>query len=40
MKPTSQAPNELRAETALGRAWQLVTSFFSLAARSLPAAGV
>lgn len=40
MKPTSQTPNTARAETNLGRAWQLLLSFFSLAARSLPAAGV
>ena len=40
MKPNSQSPNKLRADTGLGRAWRLVTSFFSLAARSLPAAGV
>ena len=40
MTTNSQSPNELRANTGLGRAWQLVTSFFALAARSLPAAGV
>jgi hypothetical protein len=39
MPTTSQSPQK-RAETSLGRAWQMVTSFFSLAARSLPAAGV
>lgn len=40
MKSTSQAPNKFFAVSGLGRAWKLVTSFFSLAARSLPAAGV
>ncbi|MDB5653894.1 MAG: hypothetical protein JWQ94_1507 [Tardiphaga sp.] len=29
-----------RTTTGLARAWQLVASFFSLAARSLPSAGV
>jgi hypothetical protein len=29
-----------RAEAGIVRAWRLVTSFFSLAARSLPGAGV
>jgi hypothetical protein len=40
MTTSSQAPDKPRAESGLGRAWRLVTSFFSLAARSLPAAGV
>ena len=39
MTPISQDP-PARAATGIGRAWRLVTSFFSLAARSLPAAGV
>jgi hypothetical protein len=39
MTTNSQYP-DTRARTSVGRAWQLVTSFFSLAARSLPAAGV
>ena len=40
MTPNNPSPNKLRAKTGLGRAWRLVSSFFSLAARSLPAAGV
>ena len=40
MTTNSQSPNKPRVETGLGRAWRLVTSFFALAARSLPAAGV
>ena len=38
--PNSPSPHPTRADTRLGRAWQMVTSFVSLAARSLPAAGV
>lgn len=35
-----QAQHLPRAETGIARAWRLVASFFSIAARSLPAAGV
>jgi hypothetical protein len=40
MTTNSQSPNKQRANTGLGRAWHLVTSFLAVAARSLPAAGV
>lgn len=38
--PNRPSPPPTRPRSRLGRAWQLVTSFVSLAARSLPAAGV
>ena len=34
------APHSSRTEGGLARAWRLVTSFFAIAARSLPSAGV
>ena len=39
MTAHSPASHLLRAETGPVRAWRLVTSFFAIAARSLPTAG-